>query len=91
MTTLVSMSDETKARADQLIRSGEYKSFDELVLAALGNSLEDWIDQDASLDELAPEHRAAIEQGIADIEAGRTYPAEEVFADLHERYHNWRN
>lgn len=91
MTTLVSISDEAKARADQLIRSGEYTSFDELVLAALGDSRDDWIDQDITLEELSHEDRAAVEEGLADIEAGRIYPAEEVFAELRERYRNWQN
>jgi antitoxin ParD1/3/4 len=29
---------------------------------------------------------AAIERGLADADAGRTYPAEEVFAELEARY-----
>lgn len=29
---------------------------------------------------------AAIQEGLADIEAGRTYPAEEVFAELRKEH-----
>jgi predicted transcriptional regulator len=32
---------------------------------------------------------AMIEQGLADVEAGRVCDAEEVFAELIDRYQNW--
>lgn len=89
MTTVVSINDEAKARADQLIRSGQYTSFDEVVRAALRESTDGWIDQEIDLDDLSPETRAAVEEGLADIEAGRVHDAEEVFAELRERYRHW--
>jgi antitoxin ParD1/3/4 len=37
----------------------------------------------------AAELEAALEAGIADIEAGRFSPADEVFDRLEERYRDW--
>ncbi len=85
MTTVVSIGDEAKARADQLIRSGKFTSFDELVLAAIRETGDGWIDQEADLDDLTPKGRATVEEGLADIDAGRVRDAEEVFAELRER------
>ena len=91
MAMIVSLSEAAQARADELIRSGQCTSFSELVHTALGNGgpehdPETWIDEPVDLDTLSPEDRAAVEEGLADIEAGRTIPAEEVFDRLHEKY-----
>ena len=89
MATMVSIGDEAKARADQFIRSGKYTSFDEVVLAAIRETGDGWIDQEIDLEDLTPEVRTAVEEGLADIDAGRVHDAEEVFAELRERYRNW--
>jgi len=86
---MVSIGDEAKARADQFIRSGKYTSFDEVVLAAIRETGDGWIDQEIDLEDLTPEVRTAVEEGLADIDAGRVHDAEEVFAELRERYRNW--
>jgi len=60
------------------LASGRYGNASEVLRDAL-RLMEDRERRLASLD-------AAIERGVADIEAGRVRPAEEVFADLKARY-----
>lgn len=96
MTTLVSLSDAARARADELIRSGNLTSFGELVRTVLVNGgpehdPESWIDEPVDLDDLSLEDRSAVEEGLADIEAGRVHPAEEVFAELRARIEAMRD
>jgi predicted transcriptional regulator len=86
MTTLISISAEAKAAADEMIRNGEVTSFDQLVRAALRHDPDGWIDEPLDLDSLSAEDRAAVEQGLADVAAGRVYPAEQVFAELRARF-----
>jgi antitoxin ParD1/3/4 len=60
------------------LASGRYNNASEVLRDAL-RLMEERERKLASLD-------AAIERGIADIDAGRVHPAEEVFADLKARY-----
>ncbi len=60
------------------LASGRYGNASEVLRDAL-RLMEDRERRLASLD-------AAIERGLADIEAGRVRPAEDVFADLKARY-----
>jgi predicted transcriptional regulator len=63
---------------DQLVReemaSGEYDSEDDLLLTAMQSLC------------VHRETMDAIRKGLADIEAGRTRPAEDFFAEIHAKY-----
>lgn len=85
MTTVISISEEAKAFADAMIRDGKATSFDHLMQAVLQHDPLAWIDEPLDLDDLSPEDRAAVEEGLADIEAGRTIPMEEAFAKVRAR------
>lgn len=63
---------------DRLVASGAYTDADEVLRAAL-LLLEV---QELELLEASEELWAAVEEGQADARAGRTVPAEEVFAQL---------
>lgn len=86
MTMVVSLSEAAQAKADEAIRSGRYTSFGEVVQAALDDDEDSWVDEQVSWDTLSPDDRAAIEAGLADIDAGRTKPADEVFDRLIAKY-----
>lgn len=60
------------------LASGRYGNASEVLRAAL-RPMEDRERRPASVD-------AAIERGLADIEAGRVHAAEDVFAELKARY-----
>ena len=62
----------------QLVETGRYATVDDVV--SEGVRLVQ--DRDAQLARLD----AAIERGLADADAGRTRPAEEVFNELRDRY-----
>uniref|UniRef100_UPI0035BC8748 hypothetical protein n=1 Tax=Sphingomonas sp. TaxID=28214 RepID=UPI0035BC8748 len=61
---------------------GRFSSRDVAIQASL-----DWMKQsDAMAQEaLTPEDKAAIERGLADVAAGRTYTLDEVFDELERR------
>jgi antitoxin ParD1/3/4 len=64
------------------VASGQYASPDEVVraaLRALDRDEEEKARKLAALD-------AAIERGIADADAGRVHPADEVFTELRTKY-----
>lgn len=85
MTTVVTISEEAKARADELIRSGSYTSFSDVVQAALQGAEDGWMDEPVDIDELPPELRDAVLAGLADIEAGRVHTIEEVRSHFRQR------
>lgn len=86
MTISVTISEAAKARADALVLSGRYDSIEQAVEAGLHYLQEGWIDGAVDLDALSPEDRAAVEEGLADVEAGRVEDAEVVFERLLARY-----
>lgn len=86
MATVVTISDEARAYADGLVREGRYETLDQAVEAGVWGLQDHWDDEAVELDDLSPEDRAAVEEGLADIAAGRTVPAEQVFAELKARY-----
>lgn len=86
MTTVVTLSEAARARADELIRSGQCTSFGEVVQAAMVDDEESWMDEPVDLDTLSPDHRAAVEDGLADIKAGRVVEADVVFDRLIAKY-----
>jgi Arc/MetJ-type ribon-helix-helix transcriptional regulator len=85
MTISVVISEAAKAHAEALVSSGRYESLEEAVEAAIWQ-LEDWEDEEVDLDSLSAEHRAAVEEGLADIEAGRVVDGETFFAELIAKY-----
>lgn len=69
------------ALAESLVASGRFNSIGEVVMHAF-SLLED---EEAAREARLAKLRAHIAEGLADIEAGRTVPAEEVFARLRRR------
>lgn len=92
MGATVTISDEARACAEELVRLGWGATIDEAVDAAVRTVLtnrsdeEDDEDEDMSLLDLSPEDRAAVAEGLADIRAGRTAPIEETFSRLRSKY-----
>lgn len=86
MTISVTISAEAKQRADALVLSGRYDSIEQAVEAGLHYLHAGWIDEEVDPEALSPEDRAAVEEGLADIEAGRVIPANEVFDRLIAKY-----
>lgn len=70
-------AEEIQIRVEELMRSGRYPSREELMLEAL-DALEDRDFWDEDLEK-------ALAQGIADADAGRLHPLEEVFGALEAR------
>ncbi|WP_010162129.1 ribbon-helix-helix domain-containing protein [Sphingomonas sp. PAMC 26617] len=85
MTISVVISEAAKAHAEALVSSGRYESLEEAVEAAIWQ-LDAWEDEEVDLDTMSPEHRAAVEEGLADIEAGRVVDGETFFAELIAKY-----
>lgn len=86
MATMVTISDQAKADAEALVGEGRFQTVDEAVEAGLYFLRNPWIDEKVDLDELNPETRAAIEEGIADADAGRVRDAADVFDELIAKY-----
>lgn len=75
---------------DALVASGRFASREDVVREAVKLvRKQEWTDEEVDLESLDPATRAAIEEGLADIEAGRTEDADVVFARLRERYASW--
>ena len=67
-----------EAVVNDLVANGRYNSKSEVLREGVRLVQE----REAALAEL----HAALDEGLRDIEAGRTYPAEEVFAELRAKY-----
>ena len=78
----IKISDQAKADAEELVRAGRFDTIDEAVEAAIRALRNPWYDEQVNLVELAPHVRAAVEEGLADIDAGRVRDADEVFDKL---------
>lgn len=65
--------------------------FAKAVEAGVWRLKDDWDDEEVDLEDLSPEDRAAVEEGLADIAAGRTVPAEQVFDRLTAKYRAMAN
>lgn len=90
MATAITLDQETLRDLDELVASGRFASREEAVREGLRLVHEqDWIDEEVDLDNLDPATRAAVEEGLADLKAGRVEDADVVFARLRDRYATW--
>lgn len=90
MATQLKLDPDTEALIDDLMANGRFASREDVVREGIRLVRKnDWTDQEVDLDSLDPETRAAIEAGLADVEAGRVEDADIVFARLRERYADW--
>lgn len=90
MATAISLDPDTLRDLDDLVARGRFASREDAVREGLRLVHEqDWTDEAVDLESLDPATRAAVEEGLADIAAGRTEDADVVFARLNERYANW--
>jgi antitoxin ParD1/3/4 len=71
------LGEKLEAVVDDLVTNGRYGSKSEVLREGVRLVQE----REAEL----AEFYAHLEEGLDDIDAGRTYPAEEVFANLRER------
>lgn len=81
MAETVKLDDRVLRFARAQVQSGEYANVEDVVKAAL-RLLEEQASEDAA--KLAELDRQ-IQEGLDDIEAGRTRPAEEVFDEIEAR------
>ncbi len=72
------LGEKLEAVVNDLVANGRYNSKSEVLREGVRLVQE----REAAL----AEFYAAIEEGMADIEAGRTRPAEEVFSELRAKY-----
>lgn len=90
MPTAINLDPDTLRDLDELVASGRYTSREDIVRAGLRLlHEEEWTDEEVDLDSLDPAIRAAVEEGLADIAAGRVEDADVVFARLRARYADW--
>ena len=82
----ISVSDQAIADAEGLVREGRYETVNDAIEAGLYFLCHPWIDEEVDLDDLDPETRAAVEEGIADADAGRAIDADIVFDRLLAKY-----
>jgi antitoxin ParD1/3/4 len=72
------LGEKLEAVVNDLVANGRYNSKSEVLREGVRLVQE----REAALAELY----AALDEGISDIEAGRSRPAEEVFAELRKRF-----
>ena len=78
MPSSVSLGGQLESTVQKLVASGRYQSKSEVIREGV-RLVEEREQKLALLD-------AALARGIADADAGRVYPAEEVFAEMRARY-----
>ena len=85
MKTTVSLSDAALARADELIRSGRYTSFGDVVRDALDDAEDSWV---METDEWTPTPAdiAAVQEGRAAFACGEGISLKEAAARLRARF-----
>ena len=85
MKTTISLSDAARARADELIRSGRYTSFGDVVRDALDDAEDSWVvEGDGWIPQ--PDDIAAVREGRAAFACGHGIPLEEAAAKLRARF-----
>ena len=72
------LGDELETAIDAMVREGAYSSREDV--------LRDGVRLVRQREEARRELRASLEEGLADVEAGRTKPADEVFDRLRKKY-----
>ena len=72
------LGEKLEAVVDDLVKNGRYNSKSEVLREGVRLVQE----REAALRRLD----AALREGLDDIEAGRVYPAEDVFDELHAKY-----
>ena len=80
MARQVPIHPELQGFVDRLVASGAYEDASDVVREAL----ELLKDQEDGIERRRAELYARIDQGLADARAGRTVPAQEVFANLRQ-------
>jgi antitoxin ParD1/3/4 len=78
MPSSVDLGKRLQATVDKLVAKGRYNSRSEVLREGV-RLVEEREKRLADLD-------AKLDEGLTDIAAGRTYPADEVFADLRRRF-----
>ena len=81
MATTVTISDAAKGFAEELVKKGCYESLDQAVEAGLWR-----LQDDEDHDDLTEEEWASVEAALAEVDAGKGIPAEQVFVELRERF-----
>jgi Arc/MetJ-type ribon-helix-helix transcriptional regulator len=90
MATALDLDPDTLRELDDLVASGRFPSREDAIRTALRLVHEqDRTDEAVDLDSLDPGTRAAVEEGLTDVAAGRVEDADIVFARLRERYASW--
>jgi Arc/MetJ-type ribon-helix-helix transcriptional regulator len=85
MTMVVSLSEAAQARADELIRSGRYTSFGDVVRDALDDADDGWI-EDTKDWTPQPGDVAAVREGRVAFACGGGIPLEEAASRLRARF-----
>ena len=76
----VSLPETMRAWVETRVKTGSYANASDYVRDLIRH------DQEEHKDRIDEEAIAAIRQGIADLQAGRVTPAEELFQRLEEKY-----
>ena len=69
-----------EALVERLVATGRYSDASEVV----GTALHMLAEHEAERERMSAELWAKIDEGIADVDAGRVVPAEQVFAELRD-------
>lgn len=82
MASSVNLGNTLEGVVDHLVKQGRFGSRSEVLREGvrLVQEREEWLRMVTT----------AVEEGRADIAAGRVYDADEVFDELAERYRNWQ-
>ena len=81
MPSSVNLGEKLESVVDDLVRNGRFGSRSEVLREGVRmvEEREEWLRMVT----------AAVEEGRADIAAGRVYDADQVLDELTERYRNW--
>ena len=83
MATAIHLDPATVAALDAIVAKGRIKSHDEAIRTALqiveANDPDEW-------EPISESERAGIERGLADAEAGRMVPIDQVLEELERRH-----
>jgi Arc/MetJ-type ribon-helix-helix transcriptional regulator len=83
MATVLRLDEERQGYADALVREGRFASVEEVVRLGVDLVREQ---EETALDPLSDADRTAIDEGLAELDAGMGIDAQEVFARLRLRF-----